>query len=156
MVFRCKWNTTFFFFDPGPRNDQRLAGKFFAIKDTSVELTTHSCSWSVVLQMMSLDIDMKILRLWNCAGSFIMFMNFWTSSTTCNLMNLILEKYSTRISSNLRQLCPFVSKVLYCDGISLKQPNCSSKQCLMLGFDSLFQDITKNLKIHKPLLTRDW
>ena len=32
--------------DPGPRNDQRLAGNLFANRDTSVELAIHSVSLS--------------------------------------------------------------------------------------------------------------
>ena len=27
-------------------------------------------------------------RPWNCAGSPILFLNFWTSSTSCNVVNL--------------------------------------------------------------------
>ena len=69
--------------DPGPRNDQRPAGNIFANKDTSVELAIHSKSLSLILHMMSLNIDMKIIRPWNCSGSPILFMNFWTSWTSC-------------------------------------------------------------------------
>ena len=71
--------------------------------------------------MMSLNIDMKIIRPWNCAGSPILFMNFWTSSMSCNVVDP--AKYSIRIPSALRQLCP---KFLYC-GESLNQLNCSSQ-----------------------------
>ena len=76
---------------------------FFAISDTSVALAMHSCSLSVDHHMMSLNIDMKIIRTWNCSGSLILFMNSWTLST-CNVVNP--GKYSTRIPSVLRQLCP--------------------------------------------------
>ena len=54
--------------DPGPRNDQRPAGNLFANKDTSVELAIHSFSLSLIHHMMSLNIDMKIIRPWNCFG----------------------------------------------------------------------------------------
>ena len=46
--------------DPNPRNDQRLAGNLFAIRDTSAELAIHSVS-SSYRHMMSLNIDMKII-----------------------------------------------------------------------------------------------
>ena len=93
-----------FFSDPSPRNDQRPAGHLFANRDTSVAFAMYSRSLSVDLHVMSLNIDMKIVRPWNCAGSPILFMNSWTSSTGCNLVNP--GKYSTRIPSVLRQLCP--------------------------------------------------
>ena len=57
-----------FISDPGPRNDQRPAGNLFANKDTSVELAIHSVSLSLFHHMMSLNIGMKIIRPWNCAG----------------------------------------------------------------------------------------
>ena len=50
-------------------------------------LAIHSCSLSVVHHMMSLNIDMKIIHPWSCAGSLILFMNFWTSRTSCNVVN---------------------------------------------------------------------
>ena len=90
--------------DPGPRNDQRPARNLFANKDTSVELAIHSFSLSLIPHMMSLNIDMKIIRPWNCSGSPILFMIFWTSWTSCNVVNP--GKYSTRSPSVLRQLCP--------------------------------------------------
>ena len=93
-----------FISDPGPRNDQRPAGNLFANRDTSVELATHSVSVSLVHHMMSLNIDMKIKRPWNCSSSPILLMNFWTSSTSCNVLNP--GKYSTRIPSVFHQLCP--------------------------------------------------
>ena len=51
-----------FISDPNPRNDQRPAGNLFANRDTSVELSTHSVSLSLFHHMMSLNIDMKIIR----------------------------------------------------------------------------------------------
>ena len=90
--------------DPSPRNDQRPAGNLFANTDTSAELAIHSVSLSLYLHMMSLNIDMKMIRPWNCSGSLILLMNFWTSRTSCNVVNP--GKYSTRIPSVLRQLCP--------------------------------------------------
>ena len=64
-----------FFSDPGPRNDQRPAGNLFAYKITSVTLAIHSRSLSVDPHMMSLNIDMKIIRPCNWSGSLILFMN---------------------------------------------------------------------------------
>ena len=120
MVFRCNQNTTSFS-DPGPRNDQLPAGNLFANKDTSVALAIHSCSLSLIHHMMSLNIDMKIIRPWNCAGSLILFMNFWTSSTSCNVVHPVKRFHSNSIGSP-----SIVSKVLYC-GESLNQPNRSSQ-----------------------------
>ena len=116
-----------FFSDPGPRSDQRPAGNLFANKVTSVALAMHSRSLSSVHHMMSLNIDMKIIRPWNCAGSLI-FMNFWTSSTSCNVVNpgKIFHSNSTGSPS-------IVSKVLYY-GESLNQPNCSSQTVFDAGF----------------------
>ena len=56
------------FSDPGPRNDQRPGWNLFANEDTSVALAMHSFSLSLILHMMSLNIDMKIIRPWNCPG----------------------------------------------------------------------------------------
>ena len=67
-------------------------------------LAIHSVSLSVVHHMMSLNIDMKIIRPWYCSGSPILPMNFWTSWTSCNVVNP--GKYSTRIPLVLRRLCP--------------------------------------------------
>ena len=83
------------------------------------------------------------------AGSPILFMNSWTLSTSCNVVNP--GKYSTRIPSALRQLCPkFCIVVNLCTNLGVLP-----KQYLMLGSDSPFQDITQNLKIQKPLHARD-
>ena len=90
--------------DPSPMNDQRPAGNLFANRDTSVELALHSRSLSSDPHMMSLNIDMKIIRPLNCSGSPILLMNFWTSRTSTNVVNP--GKCSTRIPSVLRQLCP--------------------------------------------------
>ena len=94
--------------DPGPRNDQRHAGNLFANKVTSVELAIHSFSLSFILHMMSLNIDMKIIRPWNCSGSLsgslILFMNFGTSWMSCNVVNP--ERYFTRIPLTHHQFCP--------------------------------------------------
>ena len=71
--------------DPGSRNDQRPAGHLFANRDTSLELAIHSLSLSSLIHhMVSLNIDMKMIRPWNCYGSPILFMDFWTSWTSCN------------------------------------------------------------------------
>ena len=77
---------------------------FFANTDTSVELAIHSCSLSLVTQMMSLNIDMKIIRPWNCDGSPMLVMNSWTLLMSCNVVNP--GKIFTRTPSALRQLCP--------------------------------------------------
>ena len=90
--------------DPGPRNDQRPSGNLFANRDTNVELAIHSVSFSSTSHMMSLNIYMKMGRPWICSGSLILFMNFWTSWTSCNVVNP--GKYSNRIPSVLGQLCP--------------------------------------------------
>ena len=48
----------------------------FAITDTSVELAIHSVSLSFYPHLMSLNIDMRIIRPWNCSGSPILLMNW--------------------------------------------------------------------------------
>ena len=50
-----------------------------------------------------------------------LFMNLWTSSTSCNVVNPGKIFHSNSIGSP-----SIVSKVLYCGG-SLNQPNCSSQ-----------------------------
>ena len=80
------------------------AGNLFANKDTSVGLAIYPVSLSLVPHMMSLNIDMKIIGPWICSGSPILFMNFWTSWTSSNVVDP--GKYSTRIPSALSQLCP--------------------------------------------------
>ena len=115
------WSVEYHFIsDPGPKNDQRPAGNLFAKKDTSVALAIHSCSLSVVHHVMSLNIDMKIICPLNCDGSPILGMNFWTSRTSCNVVNPGKIFHSNSIGSP-----SIVSKVLYCDE-SLNRPNCSS------------------------------
>ena len=65
-VFR--WKVEYHFVsDPGPRNVQRPAGNF-ANTDTSEALAMHSRSLSVKSHTMSLNINMQIIRPWNCAG----------------------------------------------------------------------------------------
>ena len=105
-----------FFSDPGPRNDQCPAGNLFAHKDTSVELAIDSCSLSLIHQMMSLNIDMKMIRPWNRSGSPILLMNFCASRTSSNVVDPVKLFHSNSISSP-----SIVSKVLYCDE-SLNQP----------------------------------
>ena len=51
---------------------KRPAENYVANRDRSVELATHTVSLSLVLHMMSLNIDMKIIRPWNCSGSLIL------------------------------------------------------------------------------------
>ena len=117
-----------FVFDPGPRNDHRPAGKFFANRDTSVELAIHSVSLSLFHHMMSLNIDMKIIRPWNCSGSPILLMNFWTSRTSSNVENPGKIFHSNSIGSP-----SIVSSVLYCDE-SLNHSNCRSQTVFDVGF----------------------
>ena len=99
---------------------------------------------------MSLNIVMKIIRSWNC--SFRPFCS-WTFGLLGQApMRRILGKYSTRILSVLRRLCP-----MFCILLNLWTiPAVVPKQYFMLGSDSSFQDITQNLRIHKPLHARDW
>ena len=97
---------------------------FFENEDTSVELAIHSFSLSLIIHMMSLNIDMKIIRPWNCSATFIVFMNFWTSSTSCNAVNPRKIFYSNSIASP-----SIVSKVLHCDE-SLNQSNCCSQSSI--------------------------
>ena len=98
----------------------------------------HSCSLSVDPHVMPLNIDMKMIRPWNCSGSLIFFMNSWILST-CSVVNP--GKYSTRIPSVLRQLCPkfCIAMILWTNSTVVHT------QYLMLGTDSPFQDITQNL-----------
>ena len=90
-----------FFSDPGPRNDQRPAGNLFANKVTNAALAMHSRSLSSDPHMMSLNIDMKLIRPWNCGGSPIFVMNSWTLLMSCNV-----GKYSRLIPLVHHQLCP--------------------------------------------------
>ena len=48
---------------------------FFVNRDTSVALAMHSFSLSLFHHLMSLNIDMKINRPWNCSGSHIFFVH---------------------------------------------------------------------------------
>ena len=93
--------------DPSPRNDQRPAGNLFA---KVVALAMHSVSLSLFHHMMSLNIDMKIIRPLNCEGSPILLMNFWTSRTSSNVENPGKIFHSNSIGSP-----SIVSSVLYCD-----------------------------------------
>ena len=87
--------------------------------------------------MMSLNIDLKIIRPWNCAGfahvvhELLDFVDELQCSESWEIF------HSNSIGSPL-----IVSTVL-------------PKQYLMLGSDSSFQDITQNLRTHKPLHARD-
>ena len=97
--------------------------EFFANEDTSVALAMHSSSLSVVPHMMSLNIDMKIIRHWNCAGSPILF----------GLLDFVDELQCGIFHSNSTGFPSIVSKVLYC-GESLNQFNCSSQTVFDAGF----------------------
>ena len=94
-----------FFSDQGLRNDQRPGGNLFANMDTNVALALHSCSLSSVPHAMSLNIDMKITPSFELVMDRPFFvMISWTLLMSCNVVNP--GKYTTRISSALRQLCP--------------------------------------------------
>ena len=114
--------------DPGPKNDHCPAGNLFANKDTRVELSIHSVSLSLIHHMVTLNMDMKISRPWNGSGSLILLMNFWTSWTSCNVVNPGKIFHSNSIGSP-----SIVSKVLYCDE-SLNQSNCRSQAVFDVGF----------------------
>ena len=53
--------------------------EIFLRTETSVALALHSRSLSLFHHVMSLNIDMKVIRPWNCDGSPILVMNSWTS-----------------------------------------------------------------------------
>ena len=107
--------------DPGPRIDQRPAGNLSENKDTSVELAIHTVPLSLFHHMMSLNIDMKIIRPWNCSVSPILLMNSWPLLQSCNVGNP-----GNFFHSNSIGYPSIVSKVLYFDE-SLKHPNCRSQ-----------------------------
>ena len=93
---------------------------------------------------MSLNIDMKMIRTWNCSGSLILFMNSWTLAT-CNVVNPGKIYHSNSIGSP-----SIVSKV--CIVLNLwTNSTVVPTQYLML--DSPFQDITQNLRKQKPKAT---
>ena len=64
----------------------------------------------------------------------------------------ILGKYSNRIPLAHHQLCPKFCILMNVGTI----PTVSPKHYLMLGSDSCVEDVTQNLRIHKPLHARDW
>ena len=102
-----------------------LLGTFLQIE---TQVTLHSRLLSSDRHEMSLDIDMKMIRPWNCSGSSILLMNFWTSSTSCNVVNSGETCHSNSIGSP-----SIVSKVLYC-GESLNHSNCRSQTVFDAGF----------------------
>ena len=103
--------------DPGPRNDQY----------TSMEFAIHSVSLYGFHHVMSLYIDMKIIRPWIFSGSPISFMNFWTSKKSGNVVILGKIFHSNSIGSP-----SIVSNVLYC-GESSNHFNCCSQAVLDSG-----------------------
>ena len=79
--------------------------------------------------MMSLNIDMKIIRPWKCSGSLTLFMNFWNLLMSCNVVNPGKIFHSNSTGSP-----PIVStKVLYCDEL-LNQLNFSCQAEFDVGF----------------------
>ena len=114
--------------DPGPKNDKRPGGNLFVNKVKSVALAMHSRSLSSDPHMMSLNIDMKIIRPLNCDGSPILVMNSWTLLMSCNVVNPGKIFHSNSIGSP-----SIVSKVLYCDEL-LSHVNFSSRTAFDVGF----------------------
>ena len=87
----------------------------------------------------------------NSSGSsLICDRNSGTLLHSCNVVNpgKIFHSNSTGSPS-------IVSNVLYCDE-SLNHSNCRSHTVFDIGFWFILQDITQNLRIHKPLHARDW
>ena len=58
-----------FLSDPGPRNDQCPCGNLRAYPATVKEFAIHKSLFSSLLQTMSLNTDMKMIRSVNCSGS---------------------------------------------------------------------------------------
>ena len=96
--------------------------------ETRSALALHSCSLSSDHHEMSLNIDMNFILPWNCSGSPILFMNFWASWTSCNVVNPGKIFHSNSIGSP-----SIVAKVLYCDE-SLNHPDCRSQTVFGVGF----------------------
>ena len=100
---------------PRSENDQCPAGNLFANRETSVELAIHSFSLSSIHHMMSLNIDMKIIRPWNCqVRPFCSWTLEFADKLQCSGSWEIFHSNSIGSPS-------IVSKVLYCDE-SLNQP----------------------------------
>ena len=95
-----------FVFDPGPRNDQRPAGNLFSNRDTSVELAIHSVSLSLFRHMIDVTEhrheDNSSLEVFGFAHFFHELLEF-VDKLQCAVNP---GKYSTRIPSVLRRLCP--------------------------------------------------
>ena len=119
--------------DPSPGNDQRPAGNLFANRDTSVALAIHSVLLSLFPHMMSLNIDMKIIRPWNSSGFSLIFdKSPWTLLQSCNVVNPGKICHSNSIGSP-----SIVSKALYCVEL-LNHVNVSSQTVFDFGFWFIF------------------
>ena len=93
--------------DPGPRNDHCPCAICRAQSATIREFTTQVSLFPFSHHTMSLYIDMKIIRPWNCSGShFISVIMFWISVRICNAVNP--GKFSTRTPSAHRPLDPIL------------------------------------------------
>ena len=102
---------------------------FFANTVTSVALAMHSRSLSSDPHIMSLNIDMKIIRPVNSSDCTLIFdMNSWTLYQSCNVVNFGKIFHSNSIGSP-----SIVSKVLYCDEL-LNHVNLSSQTIFDSGF----------------------
>ena len=77
-----------FISDPGPKSDYCPAENLFAQIETSWALHSHSCTLSLDLHEMSLNIDMKMIRLVKSSGSTLIFDRIsWTLLQSCNVVN---------------------------------------------------------------------
>ena len=103
-----------------------LLGIFLQILTLRSALALHSRSLSLLLHVMSLNIDIKIIR--PSDGSLILDMNSWTLLQSCNVVNPGKIFHSNSIGSP-----SIVSKVLLCDEL-LIQLNFSSQAEFDVGF----------------------
>ena len=62
-----------FFSDPGPRNDHLSGENLLAEIETRLVFNSHSCSLSLDLHEMSLNIDMKMIRPVKSSGCMLIF-----------------------------------------------------------------------------------
>ena len=107
--------------------------KIFSNKmETSLGLNSHSRSLSSDPHEMSLNIDMKIIRPWNCAGvaHFVHELLDFVAELQCGESWEIFHSNSIGSPS-------LVSKVLYCDEL-LNQLIFSSQTVFDCGFSFIF------------------
>ena len=110
----------------------------------------HSFLLSLDPHEMSLNIDMKMIRPVNFSGVTLnVDSNSWTLWQSCNVVKPGKILHSNSIGSP-----SIASKVLYC-GELLNHINLSSQKVFDCGFCAPFQSKTQNLKIRKPLRSKD-